>query len=79
MNKELSDIRTDSGKLCLKLLHFTNSPLIMVKAGSKGSAINISQMVACVGQQTVGGLRVQEGFLDRTLPHFEFLCKYFFF
>lgn len=30
-------------------------PLVMAMSGSKGSNINISQMVACVGQQTVSG------------------------
>ena len=42
----------------------------MAVCGSKGSALNISQMIACVGQQAVGGLRIQNGFVDRTLPHF---------
>ena len=28
------------------------------------------QMVACVGQQSVGGKRAFNGFKDRTLPHF---------
>ena len=27
-------------------------------------------MVACVGQQSVGGKRAPNGFRDRTLPHF---------
>lgn len=27
-------------------------------------------MVACVGQQSVGGSRIAEGFVDRTLPAF---------
>ena len=30
----------------------------------------VSQMIACVGQQSVGGDRIQNGFVDRTLPHF---------
>eukprot|EP00959_Pyramimonas_sp_CCMP1952_P456014 9472474-Pyramimonas_sp.AAC.1 len=42
----------------------------MASCGSKGSTINISQMIACVGQQAVGGERIQNGFVDRTLPHF---------
>ncbi len=33
----------------------------MALCGSKGSNINISQMVACVGQQTVSGRRVPNG------------------
>ncbi|KAL5700998.1 DNA-directed RNA polymerase [Ranunculus cassubicifolius] len=56
-------------KVCLKELHWRNSPKIMSECGSKGSPINISQMIACVGQQTVGGRRAPNGFIDRTLPH----------
>lgn len=51
-------------------LHWRNSPLIMSQCGSKGSPINISQMVTCVGQQTVNGNRAPDGFIDRSLPHF---------
>jgi DNA-directed RNA polymerase II subunit RPB1 len=42
----------------------------MVKSGSKGKEINISQMIVCVGQQNVDGKRITYGFTDRTLPHF---------
>lgn len=51
-------------------LQWRNSPLIMSQCGSKGSPINICQMVACVGQQSVGGRRAPNGFVDRSLPHF---------
>ena len=44
----------------------------MVNAGSKGNDINISQIMACVGQQNVEGKRIPFGFYKRTLPHF---CK----
>lgn len=44
----------------------------MAECGSKGSPLNISQMMACVGQQAVGGARIQDGFVNRTLPHFEY-------
>lgn len=49
--------------------------MIMSQCGSKGSPINISQMVACVGQQSVGGRRAPDGFIDRTLPHFPINSK----
>ena len=42
----------------------------MVNAGSKGSTINIAQMISCVGQQNVDGKRIPYGFEDRTLPHY---------
>ena len=41
-----------------------------VMAGSKGSELNISQIIACVGQQNVQGKRIRYGFTQRTLPHF---------
>ncbi|KAG5346572.1 RPC1 polymerase, partial [Acromyrmex charruanus] len=66
---ELSVIRDDVGKACLKELHPTNTPLTMALCGSKGSFINISQMIACVGQQAINGCRVPDGFENRALPH----------
>lgn len=69
--KELSVIRDRAGKACLKELGTHNSPLVMALAGSKGSFINISQMIACVGQQAISGKRVPDGFEDRALPHFD--------
>lgn len=42
----------------------------MSLCGSKGNPLNLSQMIGCVGQQTVGGKRIAYGFLERTLPHF---------
>jgi len=69
--KELSVIRDYAGKACLRELHRSNTPLTMAVCGSKGSFINISQMIACVGQQAISGNRVPNGFEDRSLPHFE--------
>ena len=43
----------------------------MVNAGSKGSDLNISQMISCLGQQNVDGKRIPYGFENRTLPHYQ--------
>ena len=67
-------IRESAGKSCKKELHDTNSPLTMALCGSKGSFINISQMIACVGQQAISGKRIPDGFEDRALPHFPKKC-----
>ncbi|KAI9371302.1 DNA-directed RNA polymerase III largest subunit [Aspergillus egyptiacus] len=56
----LSKVRQQAGDECIAQLSKYNSPLIMATSGSKGSSINVSQMVALVGQQII----------DRTLPHF---------
>jgi DNA-directed RNA polymerase III subunit RPC1 len=66
----LSGVRQAAGDICFDELSRWNAPLIMAKCGSKGSNINVSQMVASVGQQMIGGARVADGFHHRTLPHF---------
>ena len=57
----LSRVREVAGNVCLEQLPRHNSPLIMALCGSKGSTINICQMIACVGQQAVSGSRIQDG------------------
>jgi len=71
LNGILGRLRESAGQEAMKQLPWSNSPRIMAACGSKGSPLNISQMISCVGQQAVGGMRIQNGFVDRTLPHFE--------
>ena len=61
----------EAGKTGLSSLSVENRLTAMVKAGSKGSTINIAQMMACVGQQAPEGKRIPYGFSDRTLPHYK--------
>jgi DNA-directed RNA polymerase II subunit RPB1 len=68
---ELNKATEESGKIGLGSLSDENRLVAMVRAGSKGSTINISQMMACVGQQAPEGRRIPYGFTDRTLPHFK--------
>ena len=71
VNSLLDDARSQAGIIGRKSLDKDNRFVIMVNAGSKGSEINISQMISCLGQQTVDGKRIPYGFDDRTLPHFQ--------
>jgi DNA-directed RNA polymerase beta' subunit len=68
--KNLNETLNQAGKLGNKTLDSTNRLMNMVMSGSKGSTLNIGQMIACVGQQSVDGKRVPYGFNNRTLPHF---------
>ena len=68
---ELNKATDESGKIGLGALSNENRLVAMVRAGSKGSTINISQMMACVGQQAPEGKRIPYGFTDRTLPHYK--------
>ena len=66
----LSKVRQQVAQQCVDTLSRNNVPLTMANSGSKGLHINVAQMVACVGQQIIGGERVPDGFQDRSLPHF---------
>ncbi|KAI0233692.1 DNA-directed RNA polymerase II subunit RPB1 [Lamellibrachia satsuma] len=70
VNRLLNDARDKTGSSAQKSLSEFNNFKSMVVAGSKGSKINISQVIACVGQQNVEGKRIPFGFRHRTLPHF---------
>jgi DNA-directed RNA polymerase II subunit RPB1 len=70
VNNILNQASAEAGKIGLKSLDKDNRFVVMVNAGSKGSELNISQMVSCLGQQNVDGRRIPYGFDNRTLPHF---------
>jgi DNA-directed RNA polymerase III subunit RPC1 len=70
INSILGKIRQKCGSEAMTALKDTNSPYTMARCGSKGSPLNISQMISCLGQQSVGGARIENGFVGRTLPHF---------
>lgn len=71
INKILNKAREQTGKKGLsKINDLENRMINMIKSGSKGSVINVAQMIACVGQQNVDGKRIAYGFDNRTLPHY---------
>ena len=70
VNNILNEANSKAGKIGKESLDANNRFVIMVNAGSKGSDINISQMISCLGQQNVDGKRIPYGFSNRTLPHF---------
>lgn len=71
----LNTARDESGTSAQVSLNERNAVKAMADAGSKGSFINISQILACVGQQNVEGQRIPYGFKRRTLPHFAKVCR----
>jgi len=66
----LNQALSETGKIGLKNLSKDNRFAIMVNSGSKGSDLNITFMISCLGQQNVDGKRIPYGFDNRTLPHF---------
>jgi len=70
VNNILNQASFEAGKIGRTNLNTNNRFVKMVNAGSKGSDLNISQMISCLGQQNVDGKRIPYGFENRTLPHF---------
>ena len=70
VNNILNKASSEAGNIGLENLNKSNRFVIMVNAGSKGSELNIAQMICCLGQQNVDGKRIPYGFEHRTLPHY---------
>ncbi|MDJ1432947.1 DNA-directed RNA polymerase subunit A' [Halostagnicola sp. A-GB9-2] len=67
----LSRARDNAGNIAEE--HFTedNPAVVMAESGARGSMLNLTQMAGCVGQQAVRGERINRGYEDRTLSHYE--------
>ena len=70
VNNILNEATNKAGKIGRKSLSKSNRFLMIVNSGSKGTLINISQMISCLGQTSIDGKRVPYGFDNRTLPHY---------
>ncbi len=68
---ELAEARDKAGRAADKDFDVQNAGIAMTRTGARGSSLNIGQMTACVGQQSVRGKRIVRGYVDRALPHFE--------
>lgn len=68
----LGEARDKTGEIAESYLDMDeNHAMIMALTGARGSMLNLTQMSACVGQQSIRGERVQRGYYGRTLPHFK--------
>lgn len=71
VNNILNKAAGESGRIGIDQLNKDNRFIIIVNSGSKGSALNITQMISCVGQQNVDNKRIPYSYPNRTLPHFK--------
>jgi DNA-directed RNA polymerase subunit A' len=67
---ELSRARDRAGKTADRAFPDNNSGVIMASTGARGSTLNIGQMTAALGQQSIRGKRINKGYHNRSLPHF---------
>ncbi len=69
----LGRARDQAGRIAGRHLGMDNAAVIMAVSGARGSMLNLTQMAACIGQQSVRGERISRGFTysNRTLSHFK--------
>ena len=67
----LGQARDSAGDIAEDHFGDENPAVIMAESGARGSMLNLTQMAGCVGQQSVRGERINRGYENRTLSHFE--------
>jgi DNA-directed RNA polymerase III subunit RPC1 len=68
LRRMLGKIRLKMGSICLRKKQYNINPLqLMFMAGSKGSLLNLAQMISCLGQQTVDGKRINNEFFKMAI------------
>jgi DNA-directed RNA polymerase subunit A' len=67
----LSAARNEAAEIAAVFIGADNEAVIMAKTGARGNMMNLGQMSANVGQQSVRGDRIKRGYQGRTLPHFK--------
>jgi len=67
----LSAARNEAADIAAEHIGLENEAVIMAKTGARGNMMNLGQMSANVGQQSVRGDRIKRGYQERTLPHFK--------
>ncbi len=69
--ERLSRARDEAGEIASNYLDIFNNALIMARTGARGNILNLTQMSATLGQQSVRGERIHRGYRNRPLPHFK--------
>ncbi|HMD79375.1 MAG TPA: DNA-directed RNA polymerase subunit A', partial [Nitrososphaerales archaeon] len=67
---ELARARDRAGRIADRSFPPENSGMIMARTGARGSSLNVGQMTAALGQQSVRGKRIDHGMKGRALSHF---------
>jgi DNA-directed RNA polymerase subunit A' len=69
--EKLNKARNRSGKIVAETANKDSELMLMIQSGGAGNLLNLAQMGACVGQQSMRGGRISKGFNKRTLSVFK--------
>ena len=68
---DLATARDKAGRIADRNFDMKNAGMIMARTGARGSSLNVGQMTAALGQQSVRGKRIKTGYQNRALTHFK--------
>jgi DNA-directed RNA polymerase subunit A' len=63
--------KAESGKVAKEFLGDDNSAVLMAVSGARGSMDNLAMMAGSIGQPKVRGKRLERGYQERVLSHFQ--------
>lgn len=69
--EKLNKARNKSGKIVAENAKSDKELMLMIQSGGAGNLLNLAQMSACVGQQSMRGGRISKGYGSRTLSVFK--------
>ncbi|AIF68965.1 DNA-directed RNA polymerase subunit A' [Palaeococcus pacificus DY20341] len=69
--QKLAEARDQAGDIASQYLGMGNHAVIMAKTGARGKILNITQMAAMLGQQSIRGKRLYRGYRGRVTSHFK--------
>lgn len=67
----LNKVRNKIGEQVASNVSDENPTIVMMKSGAKGNLLNLAMMSASVGQQVIGGKRIKDGYMGRSLSIFK--------
>tara|TARA_Y100000310_G_C20701659_1_gene830561 strand:- start:3834 stop:6407 length:2574 start_codon:yes stop_codon:yes gene_type:complete len=67
----LNKARNKIGDFVSEYTNKDNSTITMAISGARGNMLNFIQMTSCIGQQALGGKRINKGYRGRTLSGFK--------
>ncbi|GAB6879441.1 DNA-directed RNA polymerase subunit A' [Halorubrum gandharaense] len=67
----LGKARDSAGEIADQHFGDDNPAVVMARSGARGSMLNLTQMAGSVGQQAVRGERINRGYENRTLAHYQ--------
>ena len=72
LKNNLNEVGTNVGRIIMDKINNDNNFKIMIESESKGSIVNLSQIIGCLGQNNLKFKRIEKKVNNRSLPHFHY-------